>query len=188
MGGEIVKLVERYQGAVSDSYVLALQALENPEKRIIVESAVHFMAETVAILSHPHQEVWITNPKAGCTMEMLAKDHLVEPIADQLAGALRRRPALRRVHEHQRASQGTRWPDGRRSLHQLERTPRRRVGQGAGEEALLRPRSAPRPQRGRPPGHGPVEAPRASEPPGRTAPTTPSPTSTAAWRPSTQPR
>ena len=84
MGGEIVKLVERYEGAVSDSYVLALQALENPEKRIIVESAVHFMAETVAILSHPHQEVWITNPKAGCTMEMLAKDHLVEPIADQL--------------------------------------------------------------------------------------------------------
>lgn len=84
MGGEIVKLVERYGGSVSDSYVLALQALENPEKRVIVESAVHFMAETVAILSHPHQEVWITNPKAGCTMEMLAKDHLVEPIADQL--------------------------------------------------------------------------------------------------------
>ena len=84
MGGEIVKLVERYGGAVSDSYVLALQARHNPEKRVIVESAVHFMAETVAILSHPHQEVWITNPKAGCTMEMLAKDHLVDPIADQL--------------------------------------------------------------------------------------------------------
>ncbi|MEM6675144.1 MAG: quinolinate synthase NadA [Planctomycetota bacterium] len=84
MGGEIVKLVERYGGAVSDSYVLALQAERNPERRIIVESAVHFMAETVAILSHPHQEVWITNPKAGCTMEMLAKDHLVLPIADQL--------------------------------------------------------------------------------------------------------
>lgn len=84
MGGEIVKLVERYGGAVSDSYVLALQAERNPEKRVIVESAVHFMAETVAILSHPHQEVWITNPKAGCTMEMLAKDHMVLPIADQL--------------------------------------------------------------------------------------------------------
>jgi len=84
MGGEIVKLVERYHGAVSDSYVLALQAERNPEKRVIVESAVHFMAETVAILSHPHQEVWITNPKAGCTMEMLAKDHMVLPIADQL--------------------------------------------------------------------------------------------------------
>ncbi len=84
MGGEIVKLVERYHGAVSDSYVLALQAERNPDKRVIVESAVHFMAETVAVLSHPHQEVWITNPKAGCTMEMLAKDHMVLPIADQL--------------------------------------------------------------------------------------------------------
>jgi len=84
MGGEIVKLVERYHGAVSDSYVLALQAERNPGKRLIVESAVHFMAETVAILSHPHQEIWITNPKAGCTMEMLAKDHMVLPIADQL--------------------------------------------------------------------------------------------------------
>ncbi|MFT5050755.1 MAG: quinolinate synthase [Chlamydiales bacterium] len=84
MGGEIVKLVERYGGAVADSYALALQAARNPEKRIIVESAVHFMAEAVAILANPDQSVWITNPKAGCTMEMLAKDYLVSPIADQL--------------------------------------------------------------------------------------------------------
>lgn len=84
MGGEIVKLVERYGGAISDSYALALQAARNPEKKIIVESAVHFMAEAVAILAHDDQEVWITNPKAGCTMEMLAKDHMVYPIADQL--------------------------------------------------------------------------------------------------------
>lgn len=84
MGGEIVKLVERYGGAVSDSYALALQAARNPEKKIIVESAVHFMAEAVSILAHDDQQVWITNPKAGCTMEMLAKDHMVMPIADQL--------------------------------------------------------------------------------------------------------
>ncbi|MEZ6018628.1 MAG: quinolinate synthase NadA [Planctomycetota bacterium] len=84
MGGEIVKLVERYDGAISDSYALALQAVRNPEKKIIVESAVHFMAEAVAILAHDDQEVWITNPKAGCTMEMLAKDYMVDPIADQL--------------------------------------------------------------------------------------------------------
>ena len=84
MGGEIVKLVERYGGSISDSYALALQALHNPEKKVIVESAVHFMAEAVAILAHDDQEVWITNPKAGCTMEMLAKDHMVYPIADQL--------------------------------------------------------------------------------------------------------
>jgi len=84
MGGEIVKLVERYGGAVADSYQLALQARNQPEKKVIVESAVHFMAEAIAILAHEDQAVWITNPKAGCTMEMLAKDHMVLPVADQL--------------------------------------------------------------------------------------------------------
>jgi len=84
MGGEIVKLVERYGGAVADSYELALQAARNPEKRVIVESAVHFMAESIAILARDDQEVWITNPKAGCTMEMLAKDYQVLPVVDQL--------------------------------------------------------------------------------------------------------
>jgi quinolinate synthase len=84
MGGEIVKVVERYGGKVADSYALALQAVRNPEKKVIVESAVHFMAESIAILAHEDQTVWITNPKAGCTMEMLAKDYLVLPVADQL--------------------------------------------------------------------------------------------------------
>ena len=84
MGGEIVKLVERYGGAVADSYELALQAARNPQKKVIVESAVHFMAEAIAILAGEDQQVWITNPKAGCTMEMLAKDYMVLPVADQL--------------------------------------------------------------------------------------------------------
>lgn len=84
MGGEIVKLVERYGGKIADSYALALQAARNPEKKVIVESAVHFMAESIAILAAEDQSVWITNPKAGCTMEMLAKDHMVLPVADQL--------------------------------------------------------------------------------------------------------
>ena len=84
MGGEIVKLVENYGGGVADSYQLALQARNQPQKKVIVESAVHFMAESIAILAHPDQEVWITNPKAGCTMELLAKDHMVLPAADQL--------------------------------------------------------------------------------------------------------
>jgi len=84
MGGEIVKLVERYGGAVSDSYALALQAYRQPEKKVLVESAVHFMAESIALLAHPDQSVWITNPKAGCTMEMLAKDWMVLPVWDQL--------------------------------------------------------------------------------------------------------
>jgi len=84
MGGEIVKLVERYGGRVADSYQLALQAARHPEKKVIVESAVHFMAETIATLARDDQTVWITNPKAGCTMEMLAKDWMVLPAAEQL--------------------------------------------------------------------------------------------------------
>ena len=84
MGGEIVKLVELYGGKVADSYTLALQASQNPEKKVIVESAVHFMAETIAMLANDDQQVWITNPKAGCTMEMMAKDWMVLPVAEEL--------------------------------------------------------------------------------------------------------
>jgi quinolinate synthase len=84
MGGEIVKLVELYGGRVADSYELALQAKNHPEKKVIVESAVHFMAESIALLANEDQEVWITNPKSGCTMEMLAKDHMVEPVFEDL--------------------------------------------------------------------------------------------------------
>ncbi len=86
MGGAIVKLVERYGGRIADSYELALKARENPEANVIVESAVHFMAESIAILARADQEVWITNPKSGCTMEMMAKEHMLEPAFDELQG------------------------------------------------------------------------------------------------------
>ncbi|KTD22388.1 quinolinate synthase NadA [Legionella londiniensis] len=79
MGGEIVRLVEQFGGKVGDSYQLALMAANHPEKSIIIESAVHFMAESISILANPGQQVYITNPKSGCTMEMLAKDFMVEP-------------------------------------------------------------------------------------------------------------
>ena len=84
MGGEIVKVVERYGGRIADSYALALQTRERPGTRLFVESAVHFMAESIAILAHDHQEVFITNPRSGCTMEMMAKDYLLEPAFGQL--------------------------------------------------------------------------------------------------------
>jgi len=84
MGGEIVKLVERYGGHVGDSYALATMAARSPGAEVIVQSAVHFMAEAIALLAEPHQRVYITNPKAGCTMEMMAREDAVEPIADQL--------------------------------------------------------------------------------------------------------
>ncbi len=79
MGGAIVKLVEQFGGYVGDSYQLSIVAAKRPEKSLIVKSAVHFMAEAVCLLAEPHQRVFITNPKAGCTMEMFAKDFMVEP-------------------------------------------------------------------------------------------------------------
>lgn len=79
MGGDIVRLIEQFGGQIGDSYQLALMAAHNPQKSVIIESAVHFMAESIAILANPSQNVYITNPKSGCTMEMLAKDFMVEP-------------------------------------------------------------------------------------------------------------
>lgn len=79
MGGDIVRLIEQFQGQIGDSYQLALMAANHPEKSVIIESAVHFMAESISILANPQQHVYITNPKSGCTMEMLAKDFMVEP-------------------------------------------------------------------------------------------------------------
>ncbi|RUR11936.1 quinolinate synthase NadA [Legionella sp. km772] len=84
MGGDIVRLVEQFGGKIGDSYQLALMAAENPEKSVIIESAVHFMAESISILANKHQQVYITNPKSGCTMEMLAKDFMVEPAFNDL--------------------------------------------------------------------------------------------------------
>lgn len=84
MGGEIVRLVEQFGGQIGDSYQLALMAANHPEKSIIVESAVHFMAESIAMLAHDSQTVYITNPKSGCTMEVLAKDFMVEPAFTEL--------------------------------------------------------------------------------------------------------
>ena len=79
MGGDIVSLVEQFGGLIGDSYQLALMAANHPEKSVIIESAVHFMAESISILANKNQQVYITNPKSGCTMEMLAKDFMVEP-------------------------------------------------------------------------------------------------------------
>ncbi|VEG90358.1 quinolinate synthase NadA [Legionella spiritensis] len=79
MGGDIVRLVEQFGGQIGDSYQLALMAADNPQKSVIIESAVHFMAESISILASNNQQVYITNPKSGCTMEMLAKDFMVEP-------------------------------------------------------------------------------------------------------------
>lgn len=84
MGGDIVRLIEQFGGQIGDSYQLALMAANHPEKSVIIESAVHFMAESISILATKTQDVYITNPKSGCTMEILAKDFMVEPAFNDL--------------------------------------------------------------------------------------------------------
>lgn len=84
MGGDIVRLIEQFGGQIGDSYQLALMAADNPKASVIIESAVHFMAESISILANKNQSVYITNPKSGCTMEMFAKDFMVEPAFDAL--------------------------------------------------------------------------------------------------------
>lgn len=79
MGGDIVKLIEQFNGQIGDSYQLALMAAKYQDKSVIIESAVHFMAESISILANETQQVYITNPKSGCTMEIMAKDFMVEP-------------------------------------------------------------------------------------------------------------
>ena len=44
MGGEIVQLVERFGGRIADSYQLALASRDDPCKKVIIESAIHFPA------------------------------------------------------------------------------------------------------------------------------------------------
>ena len=65
MGGEIVKLVERYGGLIADSYQLAREAVLHPEKRIFVESAVHFMAEAIALLARARPAGVDHQPEVG---------------------------------------------------------------------------------------------------------------------------
>ncbi|MCX7119668.1 MAG: quinolinate synthase NadA, partial [Legionellales bacterium] len=84
MGGDIVRLVEQFGGQIGDSYQLALMAARHPEKSVIIESAVHFMAESIRILAHDSQQVYITNPRSGCTMEILAKDFMVTPAIEDM--------------------------------------------------------------------------------------------------------
>lgn len=55
-----------------DSFILAKKAAEDRDARYIVFCGVHFMAESAAILSQPHQTVQIPNREAGCWMAEMA--------------------------------------------------------------------------------------------------------------------
>jgi quinolinate synthase len=65
---EIVDLGD-FQG---DSFGLSVKAAADTKARFIVFCGVHFMAESAAILSQPHQKVQIPALEAGCWMADMA--------------------------------------------------------------------------------------------------------------------
>lgn len=77
---EIVDLGD-YKG---DSFGLSQKAAADKDARYIVFCGVHFMAESAAILSQPHQTVQIPDKEAGCWMADMADIYIVEKAWDEL--------------------------------------------------------------------------------------------------------
>lgn len=86
LGADLVILTHHYQRKEivdlgdyrGDSFDLSQKAAANKAARYIVFCGVHFMAESAAILSQPHQTVQIPNVEAGCWMADMADIVLVE--------------------------------------------------------------------------------------------------------------
>jgi quinolinate synthase len=70
-----------------DSFNLSRWAAERAEAEFIVFCGVHFMAESAAILSQPHQRVVLPNMSAGCSMADMADPEDVYACWDELAEA-----------------------------------------------------------------------------------------------------
>jgi len=76
LGPELLILTHHYQRLEivdlgdfrGDSFGLSRKAAADREARFIVFCGVHFMAESAAILSRPHQAVQIPDLRAGCQM------------------------------------------------------------------------------------------------------------------------
>jgi quinolinate synthase len=77
---EIVDLGD-YKG---DSFGLSKKAAAARDSRFIVFCGVHFMAESAAILSQPHQVVQIPDPRAGCPMADMADIQTVQEAWQEL--------------------------------------------------------------------------------------------------------
>jgi len=67
-----------------DSFDLSQKAAANKEAQYIVFCGVHFMAESAAILAHPHQTVQIPDVEAGCWMADMADIVVVERVWEAL--------------------------------------------------------------------------------------------------------
>ncbi len=92
LGNQLIILTHHYQRKeivalgdfVGDSFELSRKAAADRQCRHIVFCGVHFMAESAAILSQPHQIVQIPEEEAGCWMAEMADTPLVEPAFEQL--------------------------------------------------------------------------------------------------------
>ncbi len=76
--------IVRHADFIGDSFQLAQQSQSRPLADFIVFCGVHFMAETAAILSEPHQRVILPNLAAGCSMADMADTTSVNACWQQL--------------------------------------------------------------------------------------------------------
>jgi len=96
LGSRLVVLGHHYQrdevivhaDFTGDSFRLAQLAATRPQAEFIVFCGVHFMAESDAILSAPHQKVILPDMNAGCTMADMAETDQVEECWEQVTAVL----------------------------------------------------------------------------------------------------
>ena len=87
-----------------DSLELARKSAADREARFIVFCGVHFMAESAAILSQPHQTVQIPDVKAGCLMSDMADPESVAGAWEELTGVLGEETVLPLVYINSEAA------------------------------------------------------------------------------------
>lgn len=95
LGSRVFVLGHHYQrdeviafaDATGDSFRLSQQAAARPEAEFVVFCGVHFMAESADILTGEHQQVFLPDPAAGCSMADMADPEDVEECWDTLADA-----------------------------------------------------------------------------------------------------
>jgi quinolinate synthase len=93
LGEKLIILTHHYQRKEivdlgdfkGDSFGLSQKAAADKDAQYIVFCGVHFMAESAAILSQPHQTVQIPDEEAGCWMSDMADIFLVEKAWEELS-------------------------------------------------------------------------------------------------------
>lgn len=96
LGKELIILAHHYQRKEivdlsdyrGDSFGLSQKAAADEAARYILFCGVHFMAESAAILSKPHQTVQIPDTGAGCWMADMADSYIVEKAWEEVVAIL----------------------------------------------------------------------------------------------------